>query len=173
MGLVTYVEGCACYGIKSNGLPCQQGEDGNPVFPDPQTVYDTSPYYGPASAQDEETYARYLGSEDHYYRYLANKCCPFIYYERVKKVPGALERIARANREYNAVVQYMDRRILLPSDQGVLWEHQGKPKVVFSFKEGELKLPGLVAATAVSSGKRISGGTLKLSPTCTYLLEAR
>ena len=73
MGMVTYVEGCACFGIKSNGLP-MGGEADSPVFPAPDTFYDTSPYYGPASAQDEETYARYLGSEDHYYRYLANKC---------------------------------------------------------------------------------------------------
>jgi hypothetical protein len=173
MGLVTYVEGCACFGIKSNGLPCRQDDEG-PTFPTPETVYDTSPYYGPASAQDEDVYARYLGGDDHYYRYLANKCCPFIYYERVREVPGALERIGRANRDYNAVVAYMDRRVLLPDDQGVLWQYQGKPKVLFAFTAGALRLPGVTLATEVATGrKQPVSGSLKVKAATTYLLQAR
>ena len=173
MGLVTYVEGCACFGIKSNGLPCRQDDDG-PAFPAPDTFYDSSPYYGPASAQDEAVYARYLGGEDHYYRYLANKCCPFIYYEGVKEIPGALDRVARANRDYNAVVRYMERRVLLPDDQGVLWQCEGRPKVLFAFRAGELSLPGVALATEVGSGRKLPvSGKLKVSATTTYLLQGR
>lgn len=174
LGMVTYVEGNAVYGIKSVGLPCAHDDQGQPVFPAPETSYDTSPYYGPASAQDEVMYAQYLGSGDHYYRYLANKCCPFIYYERMQEVPGALERVAAANRDYNAVVQYMERRLLLPEGHGVLWLYQGKPRVLFAFTAGNVALPGVVTATEVRSGRNIAcSGRLRLSPATTYLLQAR
>jgi hypothetical protein len=173
LGLVTYVEGCACHGIKSNGLPESMDDPENPTFPDPNTFYDTSPYTGPWYPEAEKTQAAHLGRGDHYYRYLANKCCVFIYYDAAKAVPGALETIGRANRDYNAVVAYMQRRILLPEDRGVQWNFGGKPKVLFAFTDFDLSLPGLRSAADVTTGRRLTGlrRTLKAQKQHTYLLD--
>ena len=172
LGMVTYVEGCACYGIKSNGLPSNMADPERPEFPDPATFYDSSPYCGPWAGQKEQIQAAYIGGGDHYYRYLANKCCPFIYYERILEVPGAIERVARANHDYNAVVRYMQRRILLPDDKGVQWNHRGRPKVLFAFEDFDYAVDGLRSARDVTTGRRLRrlGGTLKAQKGHTYLL---
>jgi hypothetical protein len=159
----------------------------DPEFPDPATFYDSSPYTGPWTAAEEKAQAVYLGSGDRYYRYLANKCCPFIYYERMREVPGALDRIGQANRDYDAVVRYMERRILLPAlrqaqgavslsnreERGVQWNYRGRPRVLFAFQDFEHALPALRAATDVTAGRRLSGlhGALRAQKGHTYLLE--
>jgi hypothetical protein len=173
MGLVTYVEGCACFGIKSNGLPHDREEPARPVFPDPAMLYDTSPYTGPGIDIEERVHAEHLGKADNYYRYLANKCCVFVYYEAVREVPGALERIAQANRDYNAVVQHMQRRVLLPDGQGVEWRSAGGPKVLFAFADFAYRLPTLVAAEDVTTGRQLRGlhGVLQAEKTHTYILS--
>jgi len=173
LGMVTYVEGCACYGIKSNGLPAEMDDPDNPVFPDPATFYDSSPYFGPWYESAEKIMATYLGSGDHYYRYLANKCCPFIYYDAVLKIPGALGRIGQANRDYNAVVPFMERRLLLREDRGVQWNCQGKPKVLFAFQDFSFSAPGLRGAKDVTTGRPagLQRGALPARQGHTYLLE--
>ncbi len=173
LGLVTYVEGCACYGIKSNGLPANMDDPESPVFPDPNTFYDTSPYTGPWYPEAEKAQAKYLGSEDHYYRYLANKSCVFIYYDAVRDVPGALDRIGQANRDYDAVVSYLERRVVLPDDRGIQWNCNGKPKVLFTFQDFELRLPNLSQAIDVTTGRKLSGlhGTLRAEKGHTYLFD--
>jgi hypothetical protein len=145
----------------------------NPVFPDPATFYDSSPYLGPWYESAEKIMATYLGSGDHYYRYLANKCCPFIYYDAVLKIPGALDRIGQANRDYNAVVAFMERRLLLPEDRGVQWNCQGKPKVLFAFQAFSFSAPGLHRAQDVATGRKLTKlqGALQAQKGHTYLLD--
>lgn len=175
LGLITYVEGCACYGIKSNGLPMELDDPEHPVCPAPETFYDSSPYTGPWYEASEKAQAAYLGGGDNYYRFLANKCCVFIYYERVREIPGALDRIAQANHDYNAVVRYMDRRILLPEDRGVQWNCQGKPRALFAFRDFEHGVPDLHSATDVTTGQRLNdlSGRLRAQKGHTYLLEMK
>lgn len=172
LGLVTYVEGNACYGVKSVNFPWN-GDPQQPVFADPVTLENCSPYTGPGSGPGTETKAAYLAEGDHYYRLLANKCCVFVYHDAFRKQPDALERIGQANRDYNAAVDSMQRRVLLPDDQGVQWNCQGVAKVLFAFRSFDYRLSGLEAATDVTTGRRLDGlaGALPAEKQHTYLLR--
>lgn len=172
LGLVTYVEGNACYGVKSVNFPWN-GDPQNPVFADPVTLVDSSPYTGPGSGPGTEIKASYLGEADHYYRLLANKCCVFVYHDAFRDMAGPLERIGRANRDYNAVVDSMQQRVLLPDDHGVQWNCQGVPKVLFAFGDFDYRLRGLEAASDMTAGRRLDGlkGVLRAEKQHTYLLR--
>ena len=51
----------------------------------------------------------------------------------------------------------MQRRVLLPDDQGVQWNCEGVPKVLFAFRDFEYRLPGLTAASDATTGRRLDG----------------
>jgi len=174
LGLVTYVEGNACYGVKSVNFPWN-GDPKHPAFADPVTLEDCSPYTGPGSGPGTETKAAYLAEGDHYYRLLANKCCVFVFRDAFRNMPGALERIGQANRDYNAVIASMQRRVLLPDDQGVQWDSEGIPKVLFAFCDFEYRLPGLETASDVTTGRRLDAlaGALRAEKQHTYLLRVK
>jgi hypothetical protein len=173
LGLVTYVEGNACYGVKSVNFPWN-GDPQQPVFADPVTLADCSPYTGPGSGPGTEIKAAYLGQHDHYYRLLANKCCVFVFHDAFRSMPGALDRIGQGNRDYNAVVGSMQRRVLLSDDRGVQWNCENVPKVLFAFRPFEYCLPGLESALDVTTGRRLDalGGVLHAEKQHTYLITA-
>jgi hypothetical protein len=174
LGLVTYVEGNACFGVKSVNFPWN-GDLEHPAFADPATLENCSPYSGPGSGPGTEAKAAYLAEGDHYYRLLANKCCVFVYHDAFCDQPGALERIGRANRDYNAVVASMQRRVVLPGDQGVQWDCDGVPAVLFALSDFDYRLPNLVAASDVTTGRRIDAlsGALSAEKQHTYLLRMK
>lgn len=174
LGLVTYVEGNACNGIKSVNFPWN-GDAEDPAFADPATLEDCSPYTGPGSGPGTEAKAAHLAEGDHYYRLLAHKCCVFVYRDAYRELPGALERIGQANRDYNAVVNWMQRRVVLPDDQGVQWNSQGVAKVLFAFNDFQYQLPGLEWATDVTTGQQLDGlnGVLRAKKQHTYLLGGK
>lgn len=66
----------------------------------------------------------------------------------------------------------MRRRVLWPDDQGVQWNCDGVPKVLFAFRDFEYSLPGLTAASDVTTGGRLdaSAGVLRAEKQQTYRL---
>jgi len=136
LGYVTYTEASSNFGIKSNGLPVSGLDSPAPNWPAAEEFADTSPYAGEWKEGMELRLAEGLMQGDRYFRYIANKCIPFIYWRRFRDHSSWIEKTGAANKAYNAVVQFMDKRKLLPEDKGVLWtSDDGKVEVVFAFTQ--------------------------------------
>jgi hypothetical protein len=150
LGYVTYTEASSDFGIKSNGFPVAGTAAPEPSWPAAEELADTSPYNGGWTENEEICVARGLAGEGRYFRYLANKCVPFIYWPRVAARADWQEALAGANHAYNAVVEFMETRELLPNDEGVQWTSaDGKVKAIFAFKNLSAAVAGGMRAYSV------------------------
>jgi len=142
LGYVTYTEASSDFGIKSNGFPVGGLDAPEPTWPAPDEFADTSPYLGGWREEREIRLAEGLMEGDRYFRYLANKCVPFVYWRRFRDRPEWHAKLTQANRAYNAVVSFMDKRQLLPDDKGVVWTSaDGRTRVLFAFEPQRLDAP--------------------------------
>ncbi len=142
LGYITYTEASSDFGTKSNGLPVGGLDSPEPSWPAPEELVDTSPYSGSWREEHEVRVAEGMAERDRYFRYLANKCVPFIYWRRFRDQPKWQEKIAAANHAYYAAVEFMDTRQLLPDGKGVLWTSaDGRVQVMFAFRDQEMSVP--------------------------------
>lgn len=175
LGYVTYTEASSNFGIKANGLPVGGLDSPTPSWPAPDELYDTSPYVGGWKEEYEIRLAEGFVRDGWYFRALANKCVPFVYWRRFRDRPEWQQKLRPANRVYNAVVPYMHRRRLLADQAGVLWTSaDGETQVVFAFRSHDLELPGrhqALLAPDLESVRPITAGRLRLEPGKTYLVR--
>lgn len=69
-----------------------------------------------------------------YYRYLANKACPMINHAYLNETEK--NEISQANKDYNAVLSYMDKRSVLFNNSGILWyDRESNTQILFSYTE--------------------------------------
>ena len=91
----------------------------------------------------------------HYYRFLANRCCPIIDMGQFGTAESTFELIARANHDFNAVSDLMQTRNLLGA-RGVEWLSRRRGRALFAFEPFEYSVPKrLRALRDVTSGERI------------------
>ncbi len=140
----------------------------------PEVYYKTAPYLQQPYGEVPSETARFLADERmfHYYRMLANRCCPILDMGHFGDDAAAMARIASANRDFNAVSDLMQRRRLL-GDAGVEWLSL-EGRAVFAFEPTELPVAPGVAVTDVTAGKPIqvpADGRLAVERYHTYRIE--
>lgn len=148
MGYITYCEG----GPSFLGTPASGWEP-----PDdwsrfrPETFYKTAPYLQQPYRGDVT--ARFLvdPGRRHYYRMLANLCCPILDPGQFDEDQAALGLVRQANRDFNAVADCMQNRRLL-GRAGVEWSSPAG-KAVFAFE------PCAYAVTPGLSLRDVTEGT--------------
>jgi len=148
----------------------------------PETLYKEGLYlqqpWGKSSWPHEITdMGRFLADPDkcYYYRMLANFCCPILDMGHFGTDKAAMQRIAQANHDFNAVSDLMQRRHLL-SDRGVEWISPAG-RAIFAFAEMNYAVPldiqsveDVTAKEEVSSPK---GRSIKLQKYHTYRLTKK
>lgn len=107
----------------------------------------------------------------YYYRMLANLCCPILDMGHFGDDIGAMELIAQANRDFNAVCDLMHERRLLGT-AGVEWSGPSG-RAVFAFEPLQYQVPPeLPTVVEVTTGRTldVAGGQVRLEPYHTYRL---
>lgn len=156
IGYVTYTEASSDFGIKSNGFPIAGLDTPEPVWPQPHEFYDTSPYIGPQGEPQETRLAKGLIDERRYFRYVANKCVPFVCWRALRNRLDWQRKVGEVNRAFNSVVPFMFRRRLLPARAGIEWTSaDGKIRVVFSFRDGTVRVPANARVWEMPSHKLV------------------
>ncbi len=110
----------------------------------------------------------------HYYRMLANRCCPILDMGHFAANAEAIALIGQANREFNAVCDLMQERHLL-GDQAVEWCAPGG-RAVFAFEDYDYEMPAGMTIRDVTEGKSLPArqpGPIVLRAYHTYRLEVR
>jgi hypothetical protein len=105
----------------------------------------------------------------YYYRMLANYCCPILDLGHFGVDVAAIERIAQANRDFNAVCDLMQVRHLVGT-RGVEWTAPAG-RAVFAFEPMQYALPpGLSKVRDVTTGQPVTAakGQARLEPYHTY-----
>jgi hypothetical protein len=152
LGYYTYCEG-EPHGL---GYPSPSGwqppEDWSRFRP--ETCYKQGLYLQQPYGQSDV--ASFLADPEkrHYYRMLANLCCPILDLGHFGKDTTALEMIGQANRDFNAVADLMQvRRLLGP--RGVEWSSPAG-RAVFSFQDFAYTVPrGLSVLQDVTAGQPV------------------
>ncbi len=151
-GLYTYCEGSP----HAIGYPSSGGwslhED--PTRFRPEIWYKMAPYLQQASGPKPTALARFLADPQQrwYYRMLANRCCPILDMGHFGNDSTAMELIARANRDFNAVSELMTRRRLLPG--GVEWSADAGG-AVFAFEKMSYRVPQDMVVRDVTAGREL------------------
>ncbi len=138
-----------------------------------ETRYKSAPYMQQPYGEVPSDSARFLTDERafYYYRMLANRCCPILDLGHFGNDMEAMERIAAANRDFNAVADLMQRRRLLGED-GVEWiSPQGR--AVFAYRAMRLPAARDARVTDVTTGKPVAAkdGWVELRAYHTYRVE--
>jgi hypothetical protein len=180
MGYYTYCEGHPhCIGYPSSG-GWEPPDDWSRFHP--ENFYKQAPYlqqpWGKSSLPHGITeIGRFLADPEkfHYYRMLANLCCPILDMGHFGTDEEAMQRIARANHDFNAVCDLMQTRRLL-GDRGVEWISP-KGRAVFAFEMMNYAVPrGLRSLRDITTGRTVSASTgrpAKLERYHTYRLTLR
>jgi len=170
MGYRLYAESSGTLGITACGLPVANPDSANPKGPEAASQYRLSHYVGEGAG------TRVLLDGDYYYRLLANKAPCMLYWPEFVKMPQAHAKIARANHDYNEVVDGMQFRHTLSQDRGVEWSNtRDDARILFSYRKASYTRPGLVAAYDVTAGQPVAltGGGFVAEPQHTYRLTVR
>lgn len=174
LGYITYTESSSDFGIKGNGLQVGGLDSPDPNWPVPEDFVDTSPYTGSWSTDNEVRLAEGLAEGDRYFRYLANKCAPLIYWRRFRDRADWLQKLATANLAYDSVVQHLDQRQLLPDDRGVKWiSADGQTRVFFAYRAQSLAVPAGAKLLRMPEMKpaSVSNGSCQLEAGSVWLLR--
>jgi len=107
-------------------------------------------------AYANDAVAQFLSDPDrhHYYRFLANMCCPILDMGHLGTDAAAIGRIAQANHDFNAVSDIMQVRHLL-GDAGVEWVSQAG-RAVFVFEPTVYTVPSDLLVRDVTVGRDIA-----------------
>jgi len=171
MGYYTYCEGVP-YAI---GYPSTSGwgppEDWARLKP--ETLYKQGLYLQQNYGDRAAATARFLADPQvrYYYRMLANRCCPILDMGHFGDDTAAMELIAQANRDFNAVSDLMVQRTLL-GERGVEWSSDGG-RAVFVFENMKYQVAPGMRLTDVTEKRAVrvrAGGTM-LQAYHTYRLE--
>lgn len=108
-----------------------------------------------------------------YYKFLANKAVPMI--DPLLLDETEKDNVSRANKDYNAVSSYMDKRHVLSHDKGVLWyDKESNTQVLFAYKEFSYLLErniNKVFDITSNSVVEIKSGSFTTQPKHTYKLH--
>ena len=108
-----------------------------------------------------------------YYRFIANKACPMINYAYLNDTEK--DNISQANKDYNAVSSYMDKRHVLSNDTGILWyDNESTTQVLFAYNESSYTLEGgITEVFDITSNTvvEINSGSFTTQPKHTYTLQ--
>ncbi|MCD6362324.1 MAG: carbohydrate binding domain-containing protein [Armatimonadetes bacterium] len=172
LGYVIYTESTGTFGIVAPGFPIANMDGPHPAAPDPMTRYGLSNYRGHEGNPKHDDVANDVITQgDYYYRSLANKAPAWLVWEVFKNTPERHAKIARANRDYCAVVDLMVRRRTLPKDRGVEWTNpDSADRVLFAYRAFEYRRDGLAAVFDVTAGRGIlvTGAAFTTEPMHTY-----
>jgi len=166
LGYIVYTEATGTFGIPACGFPVGNLDSLNPILPAPRTRYGLSNYVG-----DDPDMNRVLVSGDYYYRLLANKAPCMLYWQHFKEMPEAHAKVARANHDYNRVVDRMKYRHTLPDERGVEWTNpDDSTRILFSYRKGRYSAAGITKAFDVTAGKAVELATdgFATEPSHTY-----
>jgi len=176
LGYIVYTESAGTFGIPAPGFPARNLETATPKGPDPMTRYGASGYFGGNIDNRAKATNRLLTTGDYYYRSLANKSPVWLAWMTLKDTPKAHQKIARANRDYTAVVDKMIWRTTLTEDRGVEWTNPDDgTRILFSYKKARYTCPGLTSVRDVTAGKAVSptGGGFMTEPSHTYRITTK
>jgi len=171
LGYTIYTEASGTLGIPSPGFPEANSHSPLPVLPDPRTRYGLSAHCADAGRPGVQAIHRAFFTTDYYYRLLANKGPCMVCWRLIRDDKAAQAKIARHNKDYNAVVDRMVWRHTLPDDRGVVWTDPNKPgtRILFSYKKARYTCPGITGAICVTTGKAVTvTGGFMAEPSHTY-----
>ena len=170
-GYIVYTESSGTFGIQAPGFPVGNLETPHPVAPDPMTRYGTSGR-NPQGLDDKlRARNRLLASGDYYYRSLAHKAPFWFAWSTLQETPEAHAKIARANKDYMAVVGSMVYRRTLPDGRGVEWTNpKDATRILFSYRRARYTRPGTTSVHCVTTGRpvKLVDGGLMTEPSHTY-----
>jgi len=172
LGYAIYTEASGTLGIPSPGFPEGNPHSPKPALPDPRTRYMLAGHTGGYDRPGVQALHRMFTQTDYYYRLLANKGPCMVNWLLIKDDEAGRARIARHNKDYNAVVDRMVWRHTLPDDRGVEWTDPKRPdtRILFSYKQAAFTRPGIKAVHCVTTDRavKLQRGGFTAEPEHTY-----
>lgn len=174
LGYFTYCEGSP-HGLGTDSQSgWQQPQDWSRFRPEQfykQGLYLQQPWSKSARPLGISDLGAFLAdpAKRYYYRMLANYCCPILDLGHFGDDSAALDRIAQANRDFNAVCDLMQVRHLRDA-HGVEWSAPGGRALFVYEAMGYALPPGLGKVRDVTVGKAVTvtKGQARLLPYHTY-----